>query len=107
MPEAARSLSSISSESARIPPPRALGSIALIDGLIAFTAVALGSASWILLGVATVVWIVCGWAIHFRPRPRQPLVAALGSVLLWSAALATLVVLTGVYLLALGPSWIL
>ena len=107
MPEATRSLASITPEPVGIPSPRTLGAIALIDGVLALTAVALGSASWILLGTAVVVWIVCGWAIHFRPRPSQPLVAALGSVLLWSAVLAAVVVLTGVYLLALRPSWIL
>lgn len=84
-----------------------LGAIALVDGIFALTVVALGSSSWILLGIAVVVWILCGWAIYFRPRPRQPLIAALGSVLLWSAALVALAVLSGVYLLALGPSWIL
>jgi hypothetical protein len=75
--------------------------------MLALTVVVLGSSSWMILGTLLAVWIACGWAIYFRPRPRQPLIAALGSVLLWSAALVALAVLTGVYLLALGPSWIL
>lgn len=107
MPEATQALVSGSTESSSSPSPRMLGAIALVDGIFALTVVALGSSSWILLGIAVVVWILCGWAIYFRPRPRQPLIAALGSVLLWSAALVALAVLSGVYLLALGPSWIL
>ncbi|MEO7823183.1 MAG: hypothetical protein ABIS15_06215 [Gemmatimonadaceae bacterium] len=107
MPEATQVLASGSARSTSGPLPRTLGAVALLDGIFALTVVVLGSPSWILLGSLLVVWIVCGWAIYFRPRPRQPLIAALGSVLLWSAALVALAVLTGVYLLALGPSWIL
>lgn len=107
MPEATQALVSGSAESSSGPSPRTLGIIALVDGIFALALVVSGSSSWILLGTLLVVWIVCGWAIYFRPRPRQPLIAALGSVMLWSAALAALTVLAGVYLLALGPSWIL
>lgn len=87
--------------------PRRAGVIALVDGAVALTAVALGRASWILMGIALIVWIMCGWSIYFRPEPRPHVVAALGTVLLVSAGIAALAVLSGLYLLVLGPSWIL
>lgn len=88
-------------------PPWALGSLGLAAGAIALAAVLLGSPPAILLGVAAVVWILSGWAIYFRHAPRHPGMVALGSLLLFSAAAAALVVLSGLYLLFLGPSWIL
>ena len=87
--------------------PRALGITALIAGVVAFGAVAIGSSSWILLGAALTVWSLCGWAIYFRPNPGTRLRAALGTVMFLSAAVAALLTLSGLYLLALGPSWIL
>ncbi len=107
MTEAAKTPFPVSTEPPRGLSPRALGVIGLGSGLTALTIVVMGSSSWILLGTALVVWILCGWAIFFRPRPRHALVEALGLVLLLSAAVAALAVLSGVYLLALGPSWIL
>lgn len=88
-------------------PSRAAGVIALLDGVIVLAVVALGSPSWIFMGIGLFVWIICGWSIYFRPRPGQPLIAALGTVLLVSAGIAALTVLSGLYLLVLGPSWIL
>ena len=85
----------------------AAGVIALVDGAVALAAVATGRASWILMGIAVIVWIMCGWSIYFRPAPRQPALAVLGTVLLVSAGIAALTVLSGLYLLVLGPSWIL
>lgn len=86
---------------------QALGRIALAAGVIALIAAATDKASWILLGAALAIWSVCGWAIYFRPRPRHPVAATLGSVLLISGVIAALAALSGIYLLALGPSWIL
>jgi hypothetical protein len=59
------------------------------------------------MGIALIVWIMCGWSIYFRPPPAQRLVAVLGTLLLVSAGIAALAVLSGLYLLVLGPSWIL
>ena len=87
--------------------PRAAGVIALVDGIVTLAAVALGSGSWILMGIALIVWIMCGWSIYFRPQPSQRVVAVLGTLLLVSAGIAALAVLSGLYLLVLGPSWIL
>ena len=87
--------------------PRAAGVIALVDGLVALGAVAVGRASWIVMGLALIVWTLCGWSIYFRPQPSQRAVAVLGTVLLVSAGIAALAVLSGLYLLVLGPSWIL
>jgi len=87
--------------------PHAAGIIALVDGIITLALVAFGRASWILMGIALIVWILCGWSIYFRPQPGQRVVAALGTVLLVSAGIAALAVLSGLYLLVLGPSWIL
>jgi hypothetical protein len=53
------------------------------------------------------VWIVCGWSVYFRFAPSDSVVARLGVVLLASAGLIAIAVLSGLYLLALGPSWIL
>jgi len=89
------------------PSPRTLGATAFAAGLIALSVSASGSPSWILLGAALAVWSFCGWAIYFRRRSLDRVSATLGSVLLLSAAAAALVVLSGLYLLALGPSWIL
>jgi hypothetical protein len=86
---------------------RAAGVVALADGVITLAAVAFGRSSWILMGIALVVWIMCGWSIYFQPRPTHPAVALLGTALLISAGIAALVVLSGLYLLVLGPSWIL
>jgi len=87
--------------------PQVLGSIGLAAGLIAMALVILGASSWMLLGIALVVWILAGWALFFLPKPRQPVVAALGSFLLLSAAAAAVAVLLGLYLVMLGPSWVL
>jgi hypothetical protein len=87
--------------------PQSLGAIALAAGVAALTAAIAGSASWILLAAALAVWSICGWALYFRSRPSRQVVATLGTVLLLSAAIAALVALSGLYLLALGPSWIL
>jgi hypothetical protein len=87
--------------------PRTAGVIALVDGIITLIAVALGSDSWILMGIALIVWIMCGWSIYFRPQPAQRVVAMLGTLLLVSAGIAALAVLFRLYLLLLGPSWIL
>lgn len=86
---------------------RKLATIALAAGVVAFTAVVAGSSSWILLGAALSVWSACGWAMYFRPRPRHPVAAVLGYVLLASTLSAAFAVLSALYLLALGPSWIL
>ncbi len=107
MVEAAETPVPVFTESHSSIPAWTLGAVGLAAGLMALIAVLTGSPSWMLLGCAVVVWATCGWAIYFRPRPRQHLVAALGSLLLASAALAALAVLSGLYLLALGPSWIL
>jgi hypothetical protein len=87
--------------------PRALGFIGLAAGSIALAGVILGASSWMLLGTALVLWILAGWALFFLPKPRQPIVAALGSFLLLSAAVTALAVLAKLYLVALGPSWVL
>jgi hypothetical protein len=87
--------------------PQAAGVIALIDGIVTLAAVAFGADSWILMGIAVIVWIMCGWSIYFRPQPSQRVVALLGTLLLVSAGIAALTVLSGLYLLVLGPSWIL
>lgn len=87
--------------------PRTLGTVALAAGLVALTAVLAGSTSWMIPGAALAVWSLSGWAIYFRSAAPDRVTAALGAVLLLSAAAATLVVLSGLYLLALGPSWIL
>ena len=87
--------------------PQSLGAISFAAGVVALAAAVAGSASWILLGAALAVWSICGWAMFFRARPNQRTVAILGSVLLLSAAIAALVAISGLYLLALGPSWIL
>lgn len=79
----------------------------MVDGAATLVAVMLGRPPWMLMGVALIVWIMCGWSIYFRPAPRQPAVALLGAVLLVSAGCAAVAVLTGLYLLVLGPSWIL
>jgi hypothetical protein len=86
---------------------KAAGVIALIDGLLTLGVVAVGRASWMLMATALIVWIVCGWSIYFRYAPRDSLVAKLGVVLLASASIAAIAVLSGLYLLVLGPSWIL
>ena len=83
------------------------GSFGLVSGAIALASVVAGSTSWMILGVALVIWILAGWAIYFGSRPLPPAMAALGSLLLVSAAAAALAVLSGLYLLVLGPSWIL
>ena len=86
---------------------RKLGTVALAAGVVALTAVIAGVSSWILLGAALSVWSFCGWAIYFRPRPRQRAAILLGFALLASAITAALAVISALYLLALGPSWIL
>jgi len=88
-------------------PVWAPGAAGLAAGLIALALVMAGSSSWMALGAALVVWTLCGWAIYFRPPSPVPVVAALGNLLLLSAATAALAVLSGLYLLFLGPSWIL
>lgn len=88
-------------------PPRILGAVGLGTGVLALLVVVLGASSWMLLGTALLLWILSGWALYFLPKPHQPVVAALGSFLLFSAALAATAVLLGLYLVVLGPSWIL
>ncbi len=87
--------------------PRVLGGIGLASGVIAFTAVTLGFPSWILLGASLVVWALTGWGLFFQPNPRRPLLSALGALLVLSAVAAAFIVLSGLYMRALGPSWIL
>jgi hypothetical protein len=87
--------------------PEALGAAGLASGVIALGAVILGFSSWMLLGTTLVVWVLCGWALFFQPNPRPWLVSALGAFLVLSAAVTALAVLAGLYLRALGPSWIL
>jgi hypothetical protein len=87
--------------------PRALGAAGLLSGFIALAAVVLGFPSWMLLGTTLVVWVLSGWALFFQPDPRAPLVSALGAFLVLSAVAMALAVLGGLYLRALGPSWIL
>ena len=86
---------------------KSAGVLALADGALTLGIVVVGRASWILMAIALTVWIVCGWSIYFRSAPRESAVARLGVVLLASAAIAALAVLSGLYLLVLGPSWIL
>ncbi len=107
MPEAAETALSGQTDARLSLSARTLGAIGLAVGLIALIAAVLGSPSWMLLGTALVVWILCGWGLFFRAGARDRRMAALGSVLLLSAALAALAVLSGVYMIALGPSWIL
>ncbi|HEU4747018.1 MAG TPA: hypothetical protein VFS56_00855 [Gemmatimonadaceae bacterium] len=104
MPEAANTLS-VHEDSREGLPQWAPGLLGLAAGLVALIAVVMGSQSWMLLGSAVVVWTLSGWAIYVGPRPRQREMAILGSLLLLSAAAAALVVLSGLYLRILGPSW--
>jgi hypothetical protein len=60
-----------------------------------------------VMAIALILWIVCGWSIYFRSARPESAVARLGAVLLASAGIAALAVLSGLYLLVLGPSWIL
>ena len=55
MPETTQVLASVSHESPTLPSKRVLGTIALVDGILAVTLVALVSTSWILLGIAVVL----------------------------------------------------
>ena len=87
--------------------PEALGVAGLASGVLALGAVILGFPSWMLLGATLVVWALSGWALFFQPNPRPRLVSALGAFLVLSAALTAFAVLAGLYLRALGPSWIL
>jgi hypothetical protein len=99
LPSRAQPVWALSSKSA--------GVVALADGALTLGIVVVGRASWMLLAIALTVWIICGWSIYFRSAPRESGVARLGVVLLVTAGIAALAVLSEVYLLVLGPSWIL
>jgi len=87
--------------------PPTLRLLGIGSGLVALAAVLLGAGSWILLGSMFVIWCYAGWAIFFGERARiAPAMLAAEYVLVASGLIVALGVLTGLYLIALGPSWV-
>ena len=89
------------------PSPRFLGGVSLASGGVALALVLSGFGSAILLGATMIPWILCGRAIHLDPERTSARDRLLAGALMWSAAAAALAVVAKLYLLALGPSWIL
>jgi hypothetical protein len=87
--------------------PRALGAMGLGSGLIGLLAVGLGIGSWMVLGAAFVVWCVSGWRLFFANSGDDRRVRLLGYVFLSTALLVGAAIVLKLYLVALGPAWIL
>jgi len=94
-------------EEARRYSPGSLAAVGLGSGALALGAALIGIRSWIVPGAAFVLWIFSGCALFFRTKPTSRLVSISALFLLLSGTLVALAVLVGLYLLALGPSWVL
>lgn len=87
--------------------PWALGAAGLGSGLFALVAVRLGVGSWMVLGSAFVIWCLSGWRFYFADSPSQRNVRILGYIFLSTGLLVGAAILAKIYLVALGPPWIL
>ncbi len=87
--------------------PRRLAAVGGGSGAIALAAALLGVRSWIVPAAAFALWLFSGCALFFRARPTSRLVSIAALFLLMSGIVVALAVIVGLYLLALGPSWVL
>lgn len=87
--------------------PGFLGALSLGTGAAALAVVLSNFGSSIVLGALMVPWILCGRGLFVDPGNTSRANQLIGNVLFWSAAATALVVLSELYMLALGPSWIL
>jgi hypothetical protein len=85
--------------------PRVLGAMGFVSGLVGFAAVRLGRGSWLVPGIAFVVWCVSGWQLFFADARNNRTIRILGYVFLSTGLLAAGAVLLKLYLIALGPAW--
>lgn len=90
-----------------VPSKRAVGITSIVSGLTALIATLTGRASWILLGACYVAWCYSGWGLYFAGRSFSGRLRMLEYVLVATGVAAALAVASALYLLALGPSWLL
>jgi hypothetical protein len=86
---------------------RALGAVGLGSGLLGLVAVEVGAGSWIVLGTAFVAWSFAGWQLFFADSRNHQTVRILGKIFLSTGLLVAAAILLKIYLIALGPAWVL
>jgi hypothetical protein len=86
---------------------RALGAVGLGSGLIGLVAVRLGVGSWMVLGTAFVAWSFSGWQLFFADSGNHRAMRILGKIFLSTGLLVAAAILLKIYLMALGPAWVL
>jgi hypothetical protein len=74
---------------------------------VGLTAVRLGVGSWIVLGLAFVVWCLSGWRLFFAGSQDNRAVRVLGYIFLSTGLLVAAAIVVKLYLVVLGPPWIL
>lgn len=87
--------------------PQALGVVGLGSGLSGLVAVWVGMGSWMVLGAAFVIWCFSGWRLFFADSSNERVVRVLGYVFLSTGLLVVAGIVLKLYLVALGPPWIL
>jgi hypothetical protein len=85
--------------------PGALGAMGLVSGMVGFAAVRMGRGSWVVPGIAFVVWCLSGWRLFFADARGSKTIRILGYVFLAAGLLAAAAVMMKLYLVALGPAW--
>jgi|1185.fasta_scaffold220286_1 hypothetical protein len=85
--------------------PRVLGAIGLVSGVVALVAARLGRGSWVVPGIAFVVWCLSGWQLFFADARNNRAIRILGYLFLATGLLVAAAVMVKLYLLALGPAW--
>lgn len=101
-----QNLISFLAEEARRFSPEALAAVGLASGALAFAAALVGIRSWMLPGSALALWLFSGCGLFFRTEPTSRAVSVAAFLLVVSGVLVAVGVLVGLYLVALGPSWV-
>jgi hypothetical protein len=84
---------------------RVLGALGLVSGIVGLIAVRLGRGSWVVPGIAFVIWCLSGWRLFFADARNNKTIRILGYVFLATGLLAAAAIMMKLYLLALGPAW--
>jgi hypothetical protein len=90
-----------------VPSLRTARIAALVSGLTALVATLTGTASWTLFGVCYVAWCYSGWVLYFAGRASSGKLRMLELLMAATGLIAAFGIAAHVYLLALGPAWIL
>ncbi len=85
-----------------------LSMVAAVSGVAALIATVAASGSWVLLGICFIAWSFASWGMLFHePTPHGGTARLVEFIIVGSASVVVVILLTAVFFWALGPRWML